>query len=67
MLKTYKIQDICMLEKGKQIDTSLLDDNNPYQYINGEYRLLDIMISIIQKKTPLLFLKEVRLVDMSIS
>ena len=35
MLKTYKIQDICMLEKGKQIDTSLLDDNNPYQYING--------------------------------
>ena len=24
-----------MLEKGKQIDTSLLDDNNPYQYING--------------------------------
>lgn len=35
MLKTYKIQDICVLEKGKQIDTSLLDDNNPYQYING--------------------------------
>ena len=66
MLKTYKIQDICVLEKGKQIDTSLLDDNN-INILMGEYRLLDIMINIIQKKTPLLFLKEVRLVDMSIS
>ena len=31
----YKIGDICCLEKGKQIDTSLLSEQNPYKYING--------------------------------
>ena len=35
MLKNYKIQEICTLEKGKQIDTTCLNDSNPYQYING--------------------------------
>ena len=35
MLKTYKMHEICLLEKGKQIDTTLLNDSNPYQYING--------------------------------
>ncbi|MBR5874116.1 MAG: restriction endonuclease subunit S [Oscillospiraceae bacterium] len=34
-MNTYKIKDICHLEKGKQIDTTLLNDNNPYKYING--------------------------------
>ena len=30
-----KLSDICLIEKGKQIDTNLLDDSNPYKYING--------------------------------
>lgn len=30
-----KLSDICLIEKGKQIDTNLLDDLNPYKYING--------------------------------
>lgn len=34
-MKIYKIKEICHLEKGKQIDTTLLDDANPYKYING--------------------------------
>ena len=34
-MKIYKIKEICHLEKGKQIDTTLLNDNNPYKYING--------------------------------
>ena len=34
-LKTVKLSDICILEKGQQIDTSLLDDSKPYRYING--------------------------------
>ena len=34
-MRIYKIKDICRLEKGKQIDTTLLDDANPYKYING--------------------------------
>ena len=34
-MKTFKIKEICHLEKGKQIDTTLLNDNNPYKYING--------------------------------
>ena len=33
--KTVKLSDICILEKGQQIDTSLLDDTKPYRYING--------------------------------
>ncbi len=33
--KTVKLSDICILEKGQQIDTSLLDDSKPYRYING--------------------------------
>jgi len=33
--KNVKLSDICILEKGSQIDTSLLDDSNPYRYING--------------------------------
>ncbi len=33
--KTVRLGDVCILEKGKQIDTSLLDDSNPYRYING--------------------------------
>lgn len=34
-MKTYKIKEICQLEKGKQIDTTLLNDDNQYKYING--------------------------------
>ena len=33
--KTVKLSDICTLEKGQQIDTTLLDDSKPYRYING--------------------------------
>ena len=33
--KTVKLSDICILEKGQQIDTTLLDDSKPYRYING--------------------------------
>ena len=29
------LKDICTPEKGKQIDTNLLNDNNEYKYING--------------------------------
>ena len=29
------LKDLCTLEKGKQIDTILLDDSNQYKYING--------------------------------
>ena len=29
------LKELCTLEKGKQIDTSLLDDSNQYKYING--------------------------------
>jgi type I restriction enzyme S subunit len=34
-MKAYNIGEICRLEKGKQIDTTLLDDTKPYRYING--------------------------------
>ena len=34
-MKTFRIKEICHLEKGKQIDTTLLNDCNPYKYING--------------------------------
>ena len=34
-MKMYKIKEICHLEKGKQIDTTLLSPANPYKYING--------------------------------
>ena len=34
-MKTFKIKEISHLEKGKQIDTTLLSDGNPYKYING--------------------------------
>ncbi len=30
-----KLKEICNIEKGKQIDTKLLDDSNSYRYING--------------------------------
>ena len=30
-----KLKEICTIEKGKQIDTKLLDDSNSYRYING--------------------------------
>lgn len=33
MLK--KLSEICHIEKGKQIDTKLLDEKFPYKYING--------------------------------
>ena len=33
MLK--KLIEICDIEKGKQIDTKMLDKNSPYKYING--------------------------------
>ena len=33
--KTVRLGDVCILEKGQQIDTSLLDDSKPYRYING--------------------------------
>lgn len=33
--KTVRLSDICILEKGQQIDTSLLDDSKPFRYING--------------------------------
>lgn len=35
-MKMYKIKEIYHLEKGKQIDTTLLSPANPYKYINGE-------------------------------
>ena len=35
MQTTIKLREICRIEKGKQIDTSLLRENNPYKYING--------------------------------
>ncbi len=34
-LKTVRLSDICTLEKGQQIDTTLLDNSKPYRYING--------------------------------
>ena len=34
-MKEYKLQDICRIEKGKQIDTAELNDKSPYKYING--------------------------------
>ena len=34
-MKIFKIKEICHLEKGKQIDTTLLSNGNPYKYING--------------------------------
>lgn len=34
----YKIKEICHLEKGKQIDTTLLNDGNLYEYINSEIK-----------------------------
>ena len=34
-MKNYKLQEICRIEKGKQIDTAQLNDNSPYKYING--------------------------------
>lgn len=34
-MKTVKLSDICTLEKGSQIDTSLLKSSNSYKYING--------------------------------
>ena len=33
--KTVRLGDVCILEKGQQIDTSLLDDSKPFRYING--------------------------------
>ena len=30
-----KLEDICLIEKGKQIDTNLLSDSKPFKYING--------------------------------
>ena len=33
--KTVRLGDVCILEKGQQIDTSLLDDSKTYHYING--------------------------------
>lgn len=34
-MKNVFLKDICTPEKGKQIDTNLLNDNNKYKYING--------------------------------
>lgn len=34
-MKIYNIKEICHLEKGKQIDTTLLNNGNHYKYING--------------------------------
>lgn len=33
--KKVRLGDVCILEKGSQIDTSLLDNSKPYRYING--------------------------------
>ena len=30
-----KLKDLCLLEKGSQIDTETLDDSKPYPYLNG--------------------------------
>lgn len=35
MLNSYKLCDICSLSKGVQINTSQLNEMNPYKYING--------------------------------
>lgn len=29
------LKDVCLLEKGKQIDTRMLNDSHDYKYING--------------------------------
>lgn len=34
-MKKVLLRDICKIEKGKQIDTNLLDATNKYKYING--------------------------------
>ena len=34
-MKEVKLQEICRIEKGKQIDTSQLSTDSPYKYING--------------------------------
>ena len=34
-MSIFTLQDICNIEKGKQIDTSTLDELLPYRYING--------------------------------
>ena len=34
-MKEVKLQEICRIEKGKQIDTSQLRTDSPYKYING--------------------------------
>ena len=34
-MKSVKLQDICLIEKGKQIDTNQLLSKNTYKYING--------------------------------
>lgn len=34
-MKNVFLKDICTPEKGKQIDTNLLNNNNEYKYING--------------------------------
>ena len=35
MKNKVKLTDICKIEKGKQIDTTLLSDDKPFKYING--------------------------------
>ena len=35
IMKEVKLQEICRIEKGKQIDTSQLRTDSPYKYING--------------------------------
>ncbi len=34
-MKTYKLQELCRIEKGKQIDTTKLNSQSQYKYING--------------------------------
>ena len=34
-MRNVKLQDICLIEKGKQIDTNQLLSKNTYKYING--------------------------------
>ena len=34
-LKKVRLGDVCILEKGTQIDTSQLENSKPYRYING--------------------------------
>lgn len=63
-MKIYKIKEICHLEKGKQIDTTLLNDGNLYKCINGGIKESGYYnMYIIQKVKQFLYQKAGLLAD----